>query len=174
MNGKICGAILFLLVGVSSFGQQLYDKSAGVRLGYTSGFTFKKFIETDESIEVMLSGRKSGIQITTLYAFNRPMQFSFNENFYVYYGMGGHFGLERHRNLDKELILDGGGGEPTSQNVEKSYFTIGADAIVGIEYRWLSVPVTIGFDVKPFFNYIGFRHVRGNFWDSAISFKYVF
>ena len=57
---------------------------------------------------------------------------------------------------------------------DKSYFTVGADAIIGIEYRWLSVPCTIGFDVKPYFNFIGLRYTQYRFWDSAVTFKYVF
>ncbi len=162
---------LFLLLAAAGYSQAVYDQSAGVRLGQTSGLTFKKFTTENEAIEVMVSGRMSGLQLTTMYVFHQPMEFSFNENFYVYYGVGGHFGYEKHDDLDKTLItID----PPSFIFEERSYFTMGLDAILGVEYRWLSVPITIGFDIKPAYNYVGLRYSRTQFWDSAISFKYIF
>jgi hypothetical protein len=151
--------------------QPTYERSAGVRLGVTSGMTFKKFMGNEEALEVIVSGRRDGIQLTTLYEFHEPMELSFNENFYAYYGLGGHVGYENYDRLNKTVI-----SSDLSQFIfeDKSYFVIGADAILGIEYRWLSVPCTIGFDVKPYFNFIGLRYTQYRFWDSAVTFKYVF
>lgn len=161
-------AVFFAGIAVS---QPTYDRSAGVRLGVTSGMTFKKFTANEESIEIILSGRRDGIQLTTLYEFHEPMELSFNENFYAYYGIGGHIGYENYDNLNKTIV-----SSDLTQFIfeDKSYFVVGADAIIGIEYRWLSVPCTIGFDVKPYFNFIGLRYTQYRFWDSAVTFKYVF
>lgn len=163
-------AILLLTI-LSSYSQQLYQKSAGIRLGYTSGLTFKNFVTEDEAIEFILSGRNEGIQITGLYEFHQPMEFSFNDKFYLHYGVGGHIGYEKFDNLAKVLINDAGDEFAFE---EKSFFTMGVDATLGLEYRALEVPATIGFDIKPIFNFIGMRHTQGRFWDAAISFKYVF
>ena len=154
-----------------SFGQQNYEKSSGIRLGTTSGLTFKKFVTESEAIELLLSGRNEGMQITAMYLFHQPMEFSFNENFYVHYGLGGHVGYERFDDLSKVLI-NSTGDEFAFE--DKSFFVMGVDASLGIEYRWLEVPITIGFDIKPIFNFIGMRYTKAQFWDSGISFKYVF
>ena len=165
--------LILILIGSSCLSlsaQELYQRSAGTRVGHTSGLTYKKFVEDHKALEVMTSGRR-GIQVTLTYQHYYPMEFSFNEAFYAYYGLGGHVGLERYDKLDKVLLSS---HPPTFDYEKKSYYTMGIDAIVGIEYRWLSVPMTISFDVKPYFNYIGMRYGRAKFWDSALSFKYVF
>lgn len=168
---KIILSCVFVLGVVATLAQPTYDRSAGVRLGVTSGMTFKKFMAPEESLEVILSGRRDGIQLTTLYEFHEPMELSFNENFYAFYGLGGHVGYESYDRLNKTIVS---ADNSTFIFENKSYFVIGADAIIGLEYRWLSVPCTLGFDVKPYFNFIGLRYTQYRFWDSAITFKYVF
>ena len=51
---------------------------------------------------------------------------------------------------------------------------MGIDGIIGIEYRMLSVPITLSLDLKPYLNYIGMRKVKADFWDASIAIKYVF
>jgi len=48
------------------------------------------------------------------------------------------------------------------------------DAILGLEYRFLTAPITIGLDIKPYFSFIGFRYTNSNFWDTSLSVKYKF
>ena len=163
--------ITFLLLSLFVKGQQLYEKSGGIRLGHTSGLTFKKFITEDEAVEIILSGRYDGLQVTTQYLFHEPMEFSFNDRFYLHYGIGGHVGYEKFDDLAKTLVNAEGDAFVYES---KSFITMGIDASLGIEYRWLEVPATFGFDIKPYFNFIGMRHTKAKFWDAAISFKYVF
>jgi hypothetical protein len=160
----------FVLLSFFGYSQQ-YRQSLGVRLGNTSALTLKNFVAEEEAIELMLSGRRSGMQLTTLYEFHHPLEFSFNENFYVYYGIGGHVGFEKYDDLDKTLTnVD----PPEFVYDNKQYFLIGIDGIAGIEYRWLSVPITISFDLKPYFSFIGMRYTNALFWDAGLSFKYIF
>ncbi|MDH5610277.1 MAG: hypothetical protein OEY56_12445 [Cyclobacteriaceae bacterium] len=170
----MCRYLLVLLLvcaGLFVYGQSTYLQSGGIRLGHSSGFTLKKFIVGEEAIEVLLSGRKEGCQLTAMYLFHEPMEIAFSENFYVFYGIGGHAGYERHFGKNKVLVNT----NPYEYVfADKSYFVIGADLVLGLEYRWLSVPVSLGFDVKPYFNYMGMRYIDARFWDSAISFKYIF
>lgn len=161
------------LIGNQSLNAQSYEHSAGVRLGNTSGLTYKKFLLEEQAIEVLLSGRNEGIQVSVLYVTHKPLEFSFNQNFFVYYGVGGHIGLERFNNLNKSIIPDGNGLNSFVFD-DRNYFAMGVDGIVGIEYRWLSVPITISFDIKPYFNYIGMRFTQTKFWDASLSFKYIF
>ncbi len=166
--------ILFTLITIASLSlnaQQLYEKSGGIRLGHTSGLTYKKFFNEGEAVELLLSGRNDGMQFTILYHFHEPMEFSFNDRFYLHYGIGGHLGYEKFDDLAK-VLSNAEGDEFVFE--ELSFFVMGVDAGLGIEYRWLEVPITLGFDLKPYFNFIGMRYTRTKFWDAAISFKYVF
>ena len=122
-------------------------------------------------MEMILSGRNEGMQYTALYLFHQPMEFSFNDRFYLHYGIGGHVGYEKFDDISKTLS-NAAGDEFIYES--KSFYTMGVDASLGIEYRWLEIPATFGFDIKPYFNFIGMRHTKARFWDAAISFKYVF
>ncbi|MEM9324837.1 MAG: hypothetical protein AAGA85_04250 [Bacteroidota bacterium] len=150
---------------------QDFKHAAGVRLGHTSAVQYKNMLANGEALELMVSGRKDGLQLTTLYSFHKPLQFAFNENFFVYYGLGAHVGYEEHGDLDKVLTSV----EPRSFEFrDKSFFVMGADAILGLEYRWFAVPMTIGFDIKPYFTFIGMRYTDLQFWDAGVSLKYIF
>jgi len=168
---KLTLIALTFLLSLSIKAQQLYEKSGGIRLGHSSGLTYKKFITEDEAIDLLLSGRNDGMQFTAVYQFHEPMEFSFNDRFYLHYGIGGHIGYEKFNDLAK-VLSNAAGDEFIYQ--EKSFFVMGVDGSLGIEYRWLEVPATFGFDLKPYFNFIGMRYTRAKFWDAAISFKYVF
>ncbi len=162
-----CAAIA-LSIGAMA---QDYKHSAGFRLGGTSAITYKNFVETNESVEFFLSGREDGLQLTAIYSFHRPMELEFNENFFLHYGIGTHIGYEDRSDLDKVLVRL----EPPQFNFERrTYFVMGVDAMAGVEYRWYSVPMTISFDIKPYFTFIGMRYTDARFWDAAISFKYIF
>jgi len=162
------GLSLILSFGVWSQG---YDHSAGLRLGGTSAITYKNFVEETESVEFLVSGRRDGLQLTTLYEFHKPLELEFNENFFLYYGIGAHIGYEDRSDLDKVLTSL----EPPRFVFERrTYFVMGADAILGVEYRWYSLPATISFDLKPYFTFIGMRYTDARFWDAALSFKYIF
>ncbi len=161
-----------MLLGlISSVGFAQYDKSIGMRLGSSSGVTFKKFVHEEEAIELLLSGRNDGLQLTGLYQFHKPMDWNFTDRIYLNYGVGGHFGYERQRSI--RIFFDPF-GQTEVGNRNRHQFTMGIDALVGLEYRWLTVPMTIGFDLKPYFDFVGMRSTRLIFWDSALSFKYIF
>ncbi|MGB3467370.1 MAG: hypothetical protein WBA74_18950 [Cyclobacteriaceae bacterium] len=163
---------LMVCLGFSSLAQS-YEHSAGVRFGHTAGLTYKKFLVEEQALEVLVSGRNEGMQITLSYLKHNQMEFAFNENFYFFYGVGGHIGLERFDDLEKSIILNEE-GEPAFIFEDKNYFTMGVNGHVGIEYRWLSIPMTISMDMKPYFNFIGMRYTRNKFWDAAFSLKYIF
>ena len=165
--------VLFLtvLMGLAiSANSQHYLKSAGFRLGHTTGISFQKFVAKHQAVDLMVSGRHNGLQFNTLYKWHSPTEFNMEGNFVLYYGLGGHFGFERliPYNLEFQQPF------PEYDLKRKSYFTMGVDVVVGIEYRMMIAPITLSFDVKPYFNYIGFKELNGHFWDSALSIKYVF
>lgn len=165
---KLYLTVLVGLIVTTSWAQ--YDRSAGVRLGSSSGFTFKKFIHEEEAFELLLSGRNDGLQLTGTYQFHKPLNFNFSDRFYLNYGAGGHFGYESRRRILHQT--DPFGRQFINDNHKE--FTMGVDGIIGIEYRWLKVPITFGLDIKPYFDFIGMRTARFRFWDSAITARYIF
>ena len=59
--------VIVLTIRFENLTAQQYNKSAGIRLGGTSGITYKKFIVEEEALELILSGRNNGIH---KYVFN--------------------------------------------------------------------------------------------------------
>ena len=168
---KILLIIPILLIGLSAQAQY-YQNSAGIRTGYTSAVTYKHFLKNEQAIELMASGRNEGFQVTTLYQFNKPMELSFNDRFYAYYGVGASVGYEK---LSRRSLENNSNGAPSSLIFDKrSYFTMGINTILGVEYRWLAMPLTIGLDIKPLFQFIDMQHTETHFWDLGFSVKYVF
>lgn len=162
-------AIICVMTIETGFSQQ-YDRSAGIRLGGTSGLTYKKFIVEEQAFETIISNRSSGVQVTGLIIFHQPMEFSFDENFYFYYGAGAHVGMEKHGDIHKVPF----NGTQDYRYVNKEFVAVGVDAIAGVEYRLLSVPITMSIDLKPYINYVGLRKLKTDFWDVSIGFKYLF
>lgn len=151
---------------------QYYKHSSGIRTGYTSALTYKRFYTNEQALELMVSGRNDGLQVTGLYEFSKPLNLAFNDMFYVYYGVGAHVGYEMFsgRHFDPNTTPP----EPAYFFDRQSYFTMGINTILGVEYRWLAIPLTIGLDVKPYFQSIAMRYGQTRFWDVGLSAKYVF
>lgn len=176
MNQQIIKRGLFTLVLalllVNGAKAQEYIRSAGVRLASeTTALTFKKFASQDQAVEVFLSGRSKGLQVTLMYEKYLPMRVGTLDNFYFYSGMGGHIGYQKDSEINK---VPTGPLQTDFYYTKEEYFEIGIDGIVGIEYRILSVPLSINVDLKPFVSYVGFEKVEGDFWDGSIGVKYIF
>lgn len=167
-------SIVLTMVGlcfaIASMAQQ-YEQSAGLRLGHSAGLTYKKFIKDEHAVEFMLTGRNDGAQVSGLYVYHTPLQFSFNNQFFLYYGAGAHLGYEKYFGYRKAL-------NPQDPDqffyTNKSFYAMGIDGLIGLEYRILSVPMTASFDLKPYFNFFGMRYTKTRFWDAAITVKYIF
>lgn len=161
----IIAIILLALVFESK--AQYYLNSAGIRIGGSYGLTYKKFFNQTQALELLLGGRKGGMHLTTTFQFNKPLNLSKNETFFLYYGGGAHLGFQDYQTK----ILD---SFSVFRYENQTYFSMGIDAILGVEYRFLTAPITIGLDLKPYFTFIGFRYTDANFWDTSLSVKYTF
>lgn len=170
---KLLATLTIILISVGSSYAQYYANSAGLRLGGSSGITYKRFVTEVQAFELLLSWRDKGTQLTGLYMWNKPLNIGENEKFFFYYGGGSHFGYVKRSN--KVLYYPGEeSSSPSFYYEDKAYFSMGVDAILGIEYRFLSIPVTIALDTKPYFSFQGFRYTRSDFWDSSFAIKYTF
>jgi hypothetical protein len=146
-----------LLIRIGTFAKgQDYDTGIGLRAGFSQGLTIKHFISRNAAFEGLLTTRWEGFDITGLYEIH-------NEAFEVdrlnwYYGFGGHFGSFNGDNVTW--------GEPHTQ-----YLVIGVDGILGLEYSFTEAPISIGIDLKPALNFIGYV---GFWYDGGLSIRYIF
>ena len=158
---------------------QYYEQAVGLRLGGTGGVTYKKYFTEFNSAELLLSGRNGGLQITGLRGITKPLDIS--ENLFLVYGYGAHLGYERATPRRRGVHIDNSfhpilGPPENIRNVfinTRRYFTLGFDGTVGLEYRF-AAPFTIGLDIKPYFNFIGFRYARVHFGDVALTTRFTF
>jgi hypothetical protein len=135
-----------------------YKTGIGVRGGYPMGVTVKHFISGNDAVEVILSSRWRGFEITGLY--ERHAQAFGVSGLNWYYGGGGHIGF-----------YDAYKDHPWFEDEDGSFTVIGIDGVIGLEYEIGDIPFSVGADWKPEFNIIGYT----GFWGSsgAISFRYL-
>ncbi len=156
MKKLIFTLLTTLLFSVSAYSQQ-YETAIGFRGGFFSGVTAKHFIGQEKLVEGILSSRWRGFTITGLLEFQKP---AFEvENLYWYYGFGAHIGF-----------FDGVYTTWASENV--SYTVVGIDGILGMEYVFEEVPISLSLDWKPVINLIGYSGFWGD--GGALSVRYYF
>ena len=131
--------VLSFIVCTNSYSQD-YHTGLGVRFGFANGITVKHFITTNDAVEGILTARWNGFNITGLYERHLPVFDT--EGFYFFYGGGVHFGMWDILKFD-----------PDSDKSGNQLF-LGLDGIVGLEYVFADVPLSLGLDWKPGFNFV--------------------
>ena len=154
---------------------QYYRNAVGIRAGGSAGVTYKSFYTESMAYKIMASARNGGVQATGLYENYIPTKLS--HNLFFYYGGGVHVGFERYEgNRGRIIEFNTNNSNVFNTNTNNfnppKYFSMGIDAIVGLEYRF-TAPVTIGFDVKPRFSFLGMRFTRFEFWDASLTFSFL-
>lgn len=142
-----------------------YQTAFGVRLGNQFGITGKKFVRDGDMVEAILSSHinRKGVAGTLLYEWHRNAFEA--RNLYWFYGGGAHVGYYQYKNYF-ELDTD-----PDKANKSGNFVEAGVDVIIGLEYGFNMIPITISADAKPFLSLVG-----GNTGglDAAISIRYAF
>lgn len=155
MLRKMLTGIAFIFLIATSLNAQNYKTGLGGRIGAFNGFTIKHFVQNDKALEGLLSFRWNGFVITGLYEYQRPFKGAKNLDWFV--GIGGHIGF-----WDREDYY--------WHRHDGSNSIVGMDLIGGIEYTFEEVPINLGLDWKPAFNFIGDDHVW--FDGLALSIRY--
>ena len=130
--------VLFLLV-LSSKSQD-YHSGLGLRASVSPGISFKHFLTTNMAGEGILTVRWGGFNATGLAEWHLPVFDT--EGFYFFYGGGAHLGVW-DSSRDYYGSTEGG-----------TNLFLGIDGIVGLEYAFLDIPLSIGLDWKPGLNFI--------------------
>ena len=153
---------------------QEYQKQAGFRFGNTTGFTCK-FIKDDYfAFEGILGFRSHGAQLYALFEYRRPVFYNKLDNMYFYYGGGLHAGYVKWSDNEDDQY------DPWDEhyNYDDDYHhagpAFGLDGLLGLEYGFNAIPITIAADFKPFFEMYGPFYLRANFWDFGFHVRYNF
>lgn len=151
---------LLIIIGFSALaGAQDYRTGIGLRAGNPLGLSVKHFVSNRTALEGILSTRWGGFLVTGLFEAHRRL--ADVENLNWYYGFGGHIGFfngSYNRNY---------WGDPGI-----SYTVVGIDGVLGLEYSFEEIPVSIGLDWKPAFNVVGYQGFWGD--GGAFSIRYTF
>ena len=143
-------------VGSLSIAQgQNYKTGVGLRLGSPTGITVKHFIAPKAAVEGMLSFGWGGLGLTGLYELHNDI--AEVPGLAWYYGGGAH------------LATSTAHDNPWGDRDNSVY--LGGDGIIGLEYTFKEIPLTVGVDAMPILNLVE----RPSVWvQGGISFRYNF
>ncbi|MBE7178591.1 MAG: hypothetical protein INR69_19475, partial [Mucilaginibacter polytrichastri] len=142
---------LFFLLSFSTLKAQNYPWAAGLRFSYESGVSVKYFYAENKALEGIFGFRKGGAVFTGLW--EQHMTAFQVEQLKFYYGFGGHIG---------------GGGDRYKRVIGDTYerrkggMLLGADGVIGLEYKFDEAPIAISLDLNP-----RMEMVYGTFFDIA-------
>ncbi|TWR27386.1 hypothetical protein FPZ43_12955 [Mucilaginibacter pallidiroseus] len=154
--------VLFcFLVVTKRASAQDYKTAVGGKFGaFENGISVKYFMDKGTALEGVLGFRSRGAVFTGLYelhqqAFNVPLL-----NFY--YGAGAHIGAigkGEFRRFGDDRYYD------------SSHLLLGADAVLGLEYKFPDAPIAVSLDLNP-----RLELATGPFFDVApgLGIKYTF
>ena len=137
---------------------QNYNTGIGLRGGFGGGITVKHFISDRDALEGILYTRWQGFVITGLYEIHQDLQV---DNLNWYYGGGAHIGFWDGSYEDNPWFDD-----------DKQYTVLGIDGVIGLEYVFPMVPISLSLDWKPAINLLGYTGFWGD--GGGLSVRFVF
>ena len=164
--------LVFIALWINQASAQENLKQAGFRFGNTTGFTGRIITEDNFAFEGILGFRSGGLQLYGLFETRKPLYLNRLENMYLYFGGGAHIGFVRWNEYDQNY-------DPYHNYYDDNYdwhigAAFGLDGIIGMEYSFVSAPISMAVDFKPFFEMFGPFLMRVNFWDFGFHLRYNF
>jgi hypothetical protein len=155
---RIAFTILFPILLAFTAKAQDYHTGLGLRASMAPGISVKHFFTTNMAGEGILTVRWGGFNATGLAEWHLPVFDT--EGFFFLYGGGAHLGA-----WDT-------GRDYYGNTIDGTRFFLGVDGIIGLEYAFLDIPLSVGLDWKPGMNILS---DFGFFFDDlAISLRYLF
>jgi len=163
--------VAFLAIVITAANAQVKQYQAGFRMGVTTGFTGRAITNETWAFEGMLGFRSGGAQFYGLLETRKRLEFPRTDKFFLYYGGGAHIGYVGWQKYYAYEYYDRYDYWGRYANYGLAF---GIDGVIGLEYQFESVPITLGLDYKPFFEFFGPFYFRANFWDFAFGIRYTF
>lgn len=161
---KVIFLFLVFSINFSAFSQE-YKWAFGARIGSSIGISGKAFLSASDTkftaAELILGRRYGGNNVTGLFEFQKELHISGMRyaTLYYYAGAGGHLGSYKAlKYSNRQNVL-------YSQNV----LALGVDGVLGLEYVFADFPVSVGVDVRPFFDFVNPGY---NFFDAGFTLRY--
>lgn len=167
---KVALTILFIAFSITGF-SQVFEKQVGLRLGVTPGITGKIIKNDKTAIEGVLGFREGGLQLYGLVESYHPIIKTNTQRWMMYFGGGGHIGYINGYNRVRRWSNTSG---YYYEEQRIAGMVIGLDGVIGTEYTFPKVPITLSIEFKPFFEFQDFRNFYVNFWDFGFGIKYSF
>lgn len=182
MKALFFSLLLFLLIGGQKLAAQQYKMAGGFRIGDSEGVAIKAFLNERHAAEFLWTFRNSGMQWTGLFEFHAPALVERTEGFFWYYGFGPHIGYNQGIGCNGDCFTQDTTQAPggnlvireVSNSRKKNYYAMGMNFIMGLEYRFISLPLTVGLEYKPLIEFFNRSQFNNQFNDFAISVKYTF
>lgn len=156
---------LILLLPLATFAQT-FKNAVGIRGGYTSGFEYRIYTDDANSYKFLLGTRNDGVQLYAFKEFHQYDLFDFTDRLVLYYGAGAHVGYEQWQ---KHYIQ-----ENTSWYEDRTALIAGVDGLVGVEYLFYDVPISVGVEAKPYFDLFGRKVFDLDLFDVGFTVRYLF
>ena len=162
--------MILLIITAKNLNAQVVENHIGVRGGIHSGIYFQNLLtagNAERSFYAMLSANTNSVRLTIMRLSYEMTLSEFSDNLFVVWGYGAHAGFNVS---DHTYFL----GRKYQFEYERFRPVAGIDALAGIEYRFIGIPMTIGLNVKPFVEIMvpGFVSIKPG--DIGLSFAYRF
>ena len=155
----------FVVLNFVAYSQE-FRHAVGIRAGYTGGVELRLYSDDLNSYKFLLGWRNQGAQIHAIKEFHKFDLFTFTDRLTFVYGAGVHMGYER---WDQQYY-----NYNTSYYVTRTAFIAGVDGLAGLEYLFHEVPISLGLEVKPYFDLFGREFFDVELFDFAFTVKYHF
>ena len=162
--------LIVLALWINQTSAQENIKQAGFRFGNTTGFTGRIITEDNFAFEGILGFRSGGLQLYGLFESRKPLYLNRVENMFLYFGAGAHLGFVRWNEYEQNY-------DPYHNYYDDDWHVgaaFGIDGMLGMEYSFVSAPISLAVDFKPFFEMYGPFLMRVNFWDFGFHIRYNF
>ena len=155
----------FIILSCQVFSQG-FKQAAGIRAGLTGGLEYRIYTDDLNSYKFLLGSRERGLLVHAIKEFHRYDLFTFTDQLNFVFGAGVHIGYER---WDQQYY-----NYNTSYYVTRTAFIAGLDGLAGLEYMFRDVPISLGLEVKPYFDLFGREMFDFQLFDFAFTAKYHF
>ena len=156
---------VFVILSCQVFSQG-FKQAAGIRAGLTGGLEYRIYTDDLNSYKFLLGSRERGVLVHAIKEFHRYDLFTFTDQLNFVFGAGVHIGYER---WDQQYY-----NYNTSYYVTRTAFIAGLDGLAGLEYMFHDVPISLGLEVKPYFDLFGREMFDFQLFDFAFTAKYHF
>jgi hypothetical protein len=160
-------AIMLILLLSMQLNAQHYTRDAGARAGAYPALCYRQYTDDFSYSEVMVSLNRTALRVTYLKEYARPAMQGFSPDLVFIYGFGAHSGFNRinqYRVLSRTYFYDHYRYSPL----------LGLDGYLGFEYRFPHLPVIVGIDAKPFFEFSTNQFFGLHLFDTSLLLKIKF